>query len=483
MPAEPAPKSPHARVLREDADGIRKAGDGSTLAKPEHEPERGGEAQLRSTLVAAVIAAGLVGTRAARAEDACAADVKQFCGGVQVGGGGVQECLRQNETKLSAACRTKMAAAEAKFRGIVEEFARTCRRDIDRLCSEVQPGRGRIVACLIRQQDDLSSSCRPEVERIQGAGDAISTIRAACRADAERLCGGVPPEAGPLVECLQANRSNLSETCRSLGPEGALVPAEFVDALASARAEERSQELLQILQGIESIAFARSGVLFQFDSYQGLGGMANADRLIFNPQVVFGSQREFQIQLKAPVIAVYPYAPDRPAQTGLGAINTAFAWAFYGSARVHQYLSLGLQWISPVQPPVGSAWAMTPGYAISIGLARALSVTGQVGWIRSFASRGYPELDLLVVEPIVVLNLPGRTFLSLDTKLGWNFVDSSLVPVIKGIVGLYLDRRKSLSISAWYQTVLSTGAEASDDPGTLAFKFAVGTALGYFFDW
>jgi hypothetical protein len=33
------------------------------------------------------------------------------------------------------------------------------------------------------------------------------------------------------------------------------------------------------------------------------------------------------------------------------------------------------------------------------------------------------------------------------------------------------------------QTVLSSGAEASDEPGTLAFKFAVGTALGYVFDW
>jgi hypothetical protein len=376
-----------------------------------------------------------------------------------------------------------MAAAEARFRDIVEEFARACRRDVDRLCSEEKPGRGRVVACLIRQQDDLSSSCRPEVERIQGAGETISTIRAACRADAERLCAGVPPEAGALVECLQANRSSLSETCRSLGPEAAWVPAEVVDALDSASTEERSQELLQILQGIESIAFSRSGVVFQFDSYQGLGGTANADRLLFNPQVVFGSQREFQIQLKAPVLAVYPYAPDRPAQTGLGAITTAFAWAFDASARVHQYLSLGLQWISPVQPPVGSAWAMTPGYAITIGLARALSVTGQVAWIRSFASSGYPELDLLVVEPIVVLNLPGRAFLSLDAKLGWDFAHGSFVPLLKGIVGLYLDRRKSLSISAWYQTVLSSGADASDAPGTLAFKFAVGSALGYFFDW
>jgi hypothetical protein len=167
----------------------------------------------------------------------------------------------------------------------------------------------------------------------------------------------------------------------------------------------------------------------------------------------------------------------------LGAVVTAFAWAFAESARVSQYLSLGLQWISPVSPPVGAAWAVRPAYAISIGLARSLSVTGQVSWTRSFASSGYPELDLLVLEPIVVLNLPGRSFLSLDTDLGWNFVGNSFAPLMKGIVGLYLDRRKSVSISAWYETVFSTGGEESEDPDAPAFKFGVGTALGYFFDW
>jgi hypothetical protein len=126
---------------------------------------------------------------------------------------------------------------------------------------------------------------------------------------------------------------------------------------------------------------------------------------------------------------------------------------------------------------------VVPSYAISVAPARPLSVTGQVAWVRSFASSGYPELDLLLLEPIVVLNLPGRSFASLDFKLGRNFVDSSWLPVAKAIVGLYLDRKKSVSISAWYQTLLSKNAEASTDPGSLSFNFGVGAALAYFFDW
>lgn len=76
-----------------------------------------------------------------------------------------------------------------------------------------------------------------------------------------------------------------------------------------------------------------------------------------------------------------------------------------------------------------------------------------------------------------MVNLPARVFVALDTKLGWSFVGDQFIPETKVVAGLYLDRRKSLSISAWYQRALSNAAEAE------LFKYAVGTAIAYFFDW
>jgi hypothetical protein len=348
----------------------------------------------------------------------------------------------------------------------------------------VKPGGGRILECLTRSLDDLASSCRVQMERVEDAAQKISAVRSSCRADVERLCPDVAPEAGPLVECLQANRESLSETCRSLGPGAAMASAEIVDALESFKSGPGVRQAMQVLQGIEStIAFSRSQILFQVDSYEGLNGAANADRLLFNPQIVFGNRREFAFQLKVPVLAVYPYAADRPAVTGLGAVTTALAWGFSETSHVHQYASFGLQWISPVQPPIGAAWAVMPAYSVTVDLARTLSMTGQIAWIRSFASSGYPDLDLLIFEPVVVLGLPGRAFLSLDTRLAWNFAGSQFLPVIKGVVGLYIDRKKSVTISAWYQTLLANADSGAGDPGSLSFKFGVGTALGYFFDF
>ncbi len=431
----------------------------------------------RSPVVAAVVLAGLLGSRAANAQGPCAEDVKQLCAEVAPGGGRVGNCLRENAAKVSPACGAKLAASEARLRSRTEQFFLACRRDVSRLCGEVKPGGGRLLACLFRNQEHLSSSCEDETESIQEARDAVVTWRDACRAEIASLCTGVPNEAGPLVECLQANAPSLPASCRSVDLVVVAAAAELIDSLDALKSAERTQEALQILQGIDTIAFSRSQVLFQIDSTQGLGGVANADRLLFNPQFVFGARSQFALQLKAPLLAVFPLAAGASAQTGLGDVTTAAAWAFADGGRVHQYLSFALQWHTAAHPALGGRWAAAPAYAIAVGLARWLSLTGQVAWLRSFADGGNPSLSLLVLEPVVVVNLPGRSFLVLDTRLGWSFTEASLVPTLKGVAGIFVDRQKSLSISAWYQTSLTSSAVAQ------SFKWSVGSGLAYFFDW
>ncbi len=53
----------------------------------------------------------------------------------------------------------------------------------------------------------------------------------------------------------------------------------------------------------------------------------------------------------------------------------------------------------------------------------------------------------------------------------------TFIPLLEEIAGIYVNRQRSLSISAWYQASLSKAAQAQ------TFDFGVGTALAYFFDW
>jgi hypothetical protein len=430
--------------------------------------------QLRA---AAAFLVGALQWSTGLAEDPCAADVRQFCPDVKAGSALVASCLRENEARLSSACREKRDADALRARKFIEEFARTCRSDMEQYCSGVEPGQGRVFGCLAQHQFELSSSCEAEVSRISEARERVNQVRKACTADVERFCKGVPPRAGPLLECLQANEARLSSGCNAASLREAMEAGTLVDVMEEMTSRDRVREALQIFQGLDSVAFSRSQILLQFDSYEALKGQANASRLLFNPQFVFGARRQFSLQLKAPVLTVYPYAAGVQPEHGLGAVITSFGWNFFAQKRVRQYLGLGLQWQTS-RPAIGAPWALAPSYAVAFGLMRGVSLTAQVVWLRSVgSSSSYPEQNLLQFEPILVVALPGRSFLALDTKLGEDFVSDTFLPVMKGVAGLFVDRQKSLSISAWYQTALTSAAKAQ------TFDYEVGLSLAYYFDW
>lgn len=422
-------------------------------------------------------ALGVLATPAARAEDPCAADLRQFCPDVEPGSGRISACLKENEPRLSAACRDQRAATALKARQLIEQFGRSCKADVEAFCAGLRPGGGRVLQCLEDHLLELSPPCRSETSGFVEARERYAAVKQACRADAERLCQGVPQRAGPLLQCLQAHEPSLSSQCNAADVRLAVEAGSLVDTIEEMTSEDRVKEALEVLQGVDAVAFSRSQVLFQFDSFNGLAGTANATRVLFNPQFVFGERGQYALQLKVPVLAIYPEAAGAPTQSGVGVITTAFAWALPFRGPFAQYLAVGLQ--SPVAgaPGLGGPWAVVPSYALAAGLARWLSLTTQLTWLRSFDDHGDPALDTLMLEPILVFNLPGRGFLVLDTKLAWGLDDGSFTPVMKVVAGAFLDRKKSVSVSAWYQTSLTHAAIAH------SFDYGVGVGLAHYFDW
>jgi hypothetical protein len=413
-----------------------------------------------------------------QAVDPCTDDIKLFCSGIHAGGGRVAACLREHAPQLGPACSAKLQADVTAVRRFIQDFGRACRADVERYCPAIDPGGGRVVACLRQHLVDISTPCQTEIERLNDARERVGAVRRACAADAERLCTGITAEAGPLLECLEAREDQLSRECRDADVRLAAQAAVMVDVVEQMTRQENVREALEILQGLDSVAFSRSQILLQFDSYQALQDRANGSRLLFNPQFVFGDHHQFAFQVKVPVTTLYPYASSAPTQFGLGAVTPQLSWNFDATGRVRQYASLALQCQTASSPPVGGPWAVIPAYAVGTALARWLTFTTQVVWFRSLGSSDrYPELDILYVEPIVAVNLPGRTYVALDTRFGWDFVTESFIPILKVVAGLFIDRQKSLAVSAWYQTALSQRAESE------FYSYGVGMGLAYFFDW
>ncbi len=80
-----------------------------------------------------------------------------------------------------------------------------CREDARKLCSAVQPGGGRIMACLKQHESELSAACQtalPVLER--------------CSREVQSLCGSAGPRE--MRACLRDNAAKLSAECRALAP-------------------------------------------------------------------------------------------------------------------------------------------------------------------------------------------------------------------------------------------------------------------------
>lgn len=96
---------------------------------------------------------------AAEAKGPCAKDVAALCGGVEPGGGRVLACLKEHQESVSSACKDYLIDIRDKL----QDAQQACQGDVKKLCSGVKPGEGRIVNCLKQHQAELSPICREKL--------------------------------------------------------------------------------------------------------------------------------------------------------------------------------------------------------------------------------------------------------------------------------------------------------------------------------
>jgi hypothetical protein len=107
---------------------------------------------------------GIVGlpvfAQPAPANGPCADDAKKFCADVKPGEGRVAACLKEHENELSAQCKEQREKARAKGNA----FGRACGKDIRKFCAGMQVGGGRVMECLNRNSAELTESCKSHLE-------------------------------------------------------------------------------------------------------------------------------------------------------------------------------------------------------------------------------------------------------------------------------------------------------------------------------
>ena len=101
----------------------------------------------------------------------------------------------------------------------VSTVAEGCRTEIDTYCKTVTPGKGRILACLYAHSEKLSNRCEyalyDAAAQLERAVAALTYLANECDDDLEKFCSSVQPGEGRLLQCLEKNKKKVSGRCKS----------------------------------------------------------------------------------------------------------------------------------------------------------------------------------------------------------------------------------------------------------------------------
>ena len=126
----------------------------------------------RLAMVAAGFLALTAGSGAALAEDlvttieqGCKAEIEKYCSQVTLGEGRMLACFYAHEDKLSGQCQYALYDAAARLERAISDLnyvATQCENDIDTLCGDVEMGEGRILECL-NSNAQTSAPCKQAI--------------------------------------------------------------------------------------------------------------------------------------------------------------------------------------------------------------------------------------------------------------------------------------------------------------------------------
>ena len=124
------------------------------------------------------------------------------------------------------ACAQQKGPDEAMAQGIVETVAKGCEKELKTYCKDVTPGGGRVLACLYSFWDRLSDACDnalyDSAGQLQRAVATLSYVRSECWGDLNAYCANIQPGEGRLLQCLDKNDAKVTTRCKRAVKESGL---------------------------------------------------------------------------------------------------------------------------------------------------------------------------------------------------------------------------------------------------------------------
>lgn len=257
----------------------------------------------------------------------CGADIAKLCKSEPLGGGRVRQCLLRNQASISPNCNASIAALStllAKRAAARAAVPRVCDADIKRVCAGIEPGDGNLMECFYKAKQNIGAACR------QAVADAGYEVELGSSPGS----GKINLSSGQLVSSLQNVES--APTTISAAQLRQLVSQSLADPARTNRVNRAPLfgQLDQLAQFTIAIQFDFNSANIRPDSFRAVGLMADA---LYHPYLqgyrflVIGhtdakGSREYNLKLsqqradaiRAALIDPFGISPARIEAVGLG---------------------------------------------------------------------------------------------------------------------------------------------------------------------
>jgi hypothetical protein len=111
-----------------------------------------------------------------------------------------------------------LAGGAAAQNPIADKVKKSCNKELTTFCKGVVPGEGRVLACLYAFESKVSDQCAYAVyDAALALEKAVADLKYAagqCMADLKQFCGDVKVGQGRGLACLKKNDAQVSQQCK-----------------------------------------------------------------------------------------------------------------------------------------------------------------------------------------------------------------------------------------------------------------------------
>jgi hypothetical protein len=118
----------------------------------------------------------------------------------------------------TAPAAQKSAAVADDSGTLLDYVTQACQADLDKFCSQVTPGEGRMLYCVAAHQDKISDQCTGALADaamiLADVTDRVVSAAEACGPELNQHCGDVEVGEGRVLACLD-KVAEKSDTCEA----------------------------------------------------------------------------------------------------------------------------------------------------------------------------------------------------------------------------------------------------------------------------